>query len=106
MGQRANPMTIRTITVPVKDLDAATALYRSLLGTDPYMQQPYYVGFRPEGSPEIGLDPPGDVAGGAITHFPLGGLAAAVTTLTGWGASPERSAHDVGGGNLTATLRD
>jgi predicted enzyme related to lactoylglutathione lyase len=99
-------MTIRTITVPVKDLDAATALYRSLLGTDPYMQQPYYVGFRPEGSPEIGLDPHGDVAAGPITYFHVADIAAAVTTLTGLGASPERSAHDVGGGNLTATLRD
>jgi len=55
-------MAIRTITVPVKDLEAATALYTTLLGVDPYMASPYYVGFRPEGSPEVGLNPHGDLS--------------------------------------------
>jgi predicted enzyme related to lactoylglutathione lyase len=99
-------MTIRTITVPVKDLDAATKLYRTLLGTDPYVNQPYYVGFRPEGAPEIGLDPHGDVAAGPITYFHVTDIEATIASLTEAGATAERSPHDVGGGNLTATLRD
>ena len=99
-------MTIRTITVPVKDLDAATTLYKTLLGADPYIEQPYYVGFRPEGSPEIGLDPHGDVTAGPVTYYHVADIEASVAELTGLGASVERSPRDVGGGALTATLRD
>src|SRR3954447_24652808 len=99
-------MTIRTITIPVKDLPAATALYQALLGTEPYVDQPYYVGFRPEGSPEIGLDPHGDLAAGPVTYYHVSDINAAIAQLGGLGAAVEREPRDVGGGNLTATLRD
>jgi predicted enzyme related to lactoylglutathione lyase len=99
-------MTIRTITVPVKDLAAATELYKTLLGTDPYAEAPYYVGFRPEGSPEIGLDPHGDVTAGPVTFYSVADIEASIASLTGLGATTERSARDVGGGHLIATLRD
>ena len=99
-------MTIRTITVPVKDLEAATALYTALLGTEPYATSPYYVGFRPEGGPEIGLDPHGDVTAGPVTYYHVDDVEAAVERLTGQGATVERSPHDVGGGTIIATLRD
>jgi len=98
-------MTIRTITVPVKDLQVATKLYTSLLGVGPYIDQPYYVGFRPEGSPEIGLDPHGDVAAGPVAYHHVDDIEAAIAMLTGKGAGVERSPHDVGG-PLIATLRD
>jgi predicted enzyme related to lactoylglutathione lyase len=99
-------MTIRTITVPVKDLGAATALYRALLGTDPYTEAPYYGGFRPDGMPEIGLDPNGDLATGPITYYQVGDISATIAQLTDLGATVEREPRDVGDGNLTATLRD
>jgi predicted enzyme related to lactoylglutathione lyase len=99
-------MTIRTITVPVKDLAVATELYKKLLGTDPYAEAPYYVGFRPEGSPEIGLDPHGDVTAGPITYYAVDDIEASAAALTGLGATTERSPRDVGGGHLIATLRD
>jgi predicted enzyme related to lactoylglutathione lyase len=99
-------MTVRTITIPVKDLAAATAVYRTLLGAEPYIEQPYYVGFRPEGSPEIGLDPHGDVTAGPIVYHHVSGIEATIAELTGAGASLDKPARDVGGGNLTATLRD
>jgi predicted enzyme related to lactoylglutathione lyase len=97
---------VRTITVPVTDLDAAKSLYRTLLGTDPYVDQPYYVGFRPEDAPEVGLDPHGDVAAGPITYWHTADLAASMAALTAAGATPERSPHDVGDGALIATVRD
>jgi predicted enzyme related to lactoylglutathione lyase len=98
-------MTIRTITVPVKDLEAATALYRTLLGTEPYAESPYYVGFRPENTPEIGLDPHGDVAAGPIAYHQVDDIEAKIAALTGQGATVERSPHDVGG-PVIATMRD
>jgi predicted enzyme related to lactoylglutathione lyase len=99
---------IRTITIPVKDLDAAKALYTTLLGVEPYADAPYYVGFRPEGSPEIGLDPNGHASGmtGPITYYHVDDAAAAVAALVEAGAQEDKPIRDVGGGNLTATVRD
>jgi predicted enzyme related to lactoylglutathione lyase len=105
---REKTMTIRTITIPVKDLDAAKAVYTTLLGVEPYMEQPYYVGYRPEGAPEVGLDPNGHAQGstGPITYWHVDDAAAAVAALVVAGASEQQAVRDVGGGNLTATVRD
>lgn len=37
---------VKTIIYSVKDLARAKALYRELLGVEPYGDQPYYVGFK------------------------------------------------------------
>jgi predicted enzyme related to lactoylglutathione lyase len=99
---------IRTITIPVKDLDAANALYRTLLGVEPYADQPYYVGFRPEGAPEIGLDPNGHAQGmtGPVTYWHVDDIAAAIAELLAAGAAEQQPVRDVGGGTLIATVRD
>src|SRR5690348_9779693 len=99
-------MAIRTITVPVKDLDAATALYTKLLGVEPYMASPYYVGFRPEDHPEGGINLRGHLSAGPITYYHVDDINATVTTLTAAGATVEQEPRDVGGGGLTAHLRD
>ena len=36
---------VKTIIYPVKDLAKARTLYGTLLGVEPYMEEPYYVGF-------------------------------------------------------------
>ena len=36
---------LKTIVYPVKDLAAAKSLFAELLGVEPYVDQPYYVGF-------------------------------------------------------------
>jgi predicted enzyme related to lactoylglutathione lyase len=99
---------IRTITIPVRDLGAATALYTTLLGVKPYVDQPYYVGFRPEGAPEVGLDPNGHAQGltGPITYWRVDDVKAALATLTEAGATEQQPVRDVGGGHLTASVRD
>jgi catechol 2,3-dioxygenase-like lactoylglutathione lyase family enzyme len=53
---------IKTIMCPVTDLAKAKALYDTLLGVEPYMDEPYYVGFNVEGQ-DIGLDPRGKSKG-------------------------------------------
>ena len=45
---------VRLVVYPVRDLAAATALYKTLLGIEPYAAAPYYVGFRVDGQ-EIGV---------------------------------------------------
>ena len=98
-------MPIRTITVPVKDLDAAKALYTRLLGTDPYVDAPYYVGFRPDNAPELGLDPHGDVAAGPVVFWHVDDIEAELAAHLAAGATEEHTVRDVGG-PLIATLRD
>ena len=62
---------ITLLVYPVKDLTQAKALYSTLLGVEPYVDQPYYVGYR-VGDQEIGLDPNGhDKARNCGKTFPM-----------------------------------
>jgi catechol 2,3-dioxygenase-like lactoylglutathione lyase family enzyme len=51
--------------VPVKDIARAKALYNDLLGVEPIMDQPHYVGDR-VGGQDVGLDPNGHSKGMTI----------------------------------------
>jgi predicted enzyme related to lactoylglutathione lyase len=95
---------VKTIVVPVKDLAAAKALYSRLLGTEPYLDAPYYVGFRAAGQ-ELGLDPNGHQHG-ATAYWTVDDIKASVADLLGAGAQEVEAVKDVGGGRLIATLRD
>src|SRR5438477_149334 len=47
---------IKTIIYPAKDIARAKALFSRLLGVEPFIDSPYYVGFK-VGDQDIGLDP-------------------------------------------------
>ena len=49
---------IKTVLYPVSDLDKTKALYAALLGVDPQVDSPHYVGFDAKGQ-HIGLVPRG-----------------------------------------------
>ena len=80
--------TIRSLVIPVSDLDAAKAVYNALLGA-PHTDEPYYVGYNVDGF-EIALAP-GDVAGGPVAYADVEDLDATRETLLATGAT-ERSA--------------
>lgn len=80
--------TIRSLVIPVSDLDAAKAVYTALLGA-PHTDQPYYVGYDVDGF-EVGLAP-GNVAGGPVVYADVEDLDATRAILLAAGAS-ERSA--------------
>ena len=80
--------TIRSLVIPVSDLDAAKAVYRALLGA-PHTDQPYYVGYNVDGF-EVSLAP-GDVAAGPVAFADVEDLDATRATLLAAGAT-ERSA--------------
>ena len=80
--------TIRSLVIPVSDLDAAKAVYTALLGA-PHTDQPYYVGYNVDGF-EVSLAP-GDVAGGPVAYADVEDLDATRATLLAAGAT-ERSA--------------
>jgi len=80
--------TIRSLVVPVSDLDAAKAVYTALLGA-PHTDQAYYVGYNVEGF-EVALAP-GEGAGGPVAYADVEDLDATRETLLAAGAT-ERSA--------------
>lgn len=80
--------TIRSLVIPVSDLDAAKAVYTALLGA-PHTDQPYYVGYNVDGF-EVALNPD-DVSGGPVPFADVEDLDATRATLLAAGAT-ERSA--------------
>jgi hypothetical protein len=47
---------VKLIVYPAKDVEAAKIFFSTFLGVGPYVESPYYVGFR-VGDQEVGLDP-------------------------------------------------
>jgi predicted enzyme related to lactoylglutathione lyase len=98
---------VRLLVYPVKDLARAKTLYSRLLGTEPYADAAYYVGFR-VGDQEIGLDPNGHSKGqtGPIGYWEVDDIRQSVQQLLDAGAETQQDVKDVGGGRQTAWLKD
>lgn len=98
---------ISVLVYPVQDLETSTAIFTALLGTEPYVAQPYYVGFR-VGDLEVGLDPNGHRQGqtGPVAYALVHDVEAGLKELAAAGAEPLQEPHDVGGGTLIATVKD
>ncbi|HZC70533.1 MAG TPA: VOC family protein [Jatrophihabitans sp.] len=94
---------MQLVVFPAKDLDAAKRLFTTLLGTDPYADQPYYVGYR-AGDVEIGLDPNG--TDGPICYWEVDDIDATLKSLEAAGAAIRQPPHEVGGGKQVATVTD
>lgn len=92
------------IVYPTKDIAKARQLFTTLLGVEPYVDQPYYVGFRTDAR-EIGLDPQGS-SSGPIAYWDTDDVAASVAELTGAGWQVTSEPRDVGRGLLVAQLSD
>jgi predicted enzyme related to lactoylglutathione lyase len=100
-------MTASSIVIPVKDVAAATAFYRTVFGADPHTETPYYVGFNLDGL-EIGLNPHGHATGliGPTAYHATDDIEAAVAALVTAGAEVVSPATDVGGGTTVAVVAD
>ncbi|HSJ09466.1 MAG TPA: VOC family protein [Longimicrobiales bacterium] len=93
----------------VADLDAAKRWYADLLGTQPYFDEPFYVGFD-VGGYELGLNPdtskvqPG--RGGAVLYWGVTDADAVFARLLELGATEVEAVSDVGGGIRVAIVED
>ena len=98
---------IKLITYPVKDAARAKALYARLLGVEPYVDQPYYTGFR-LGDLEIGLDPNGHARGmtGPIAYVNVKDIKQSLQAALDAGGQTQQEIKDVGGGRLIAWVKD
>ena len=98
---------MNTVVVPVRDVGAAKALYEALLGQPPYVDQPYYVGYRLADT-EVGLDPNGHAHGmtGPVSYWDVDDLEKTAASLVEAGGTVASPARDVGGGMLVAIVAD
>jgi predicted enzyme related to lactoylglutathione lyase len=97
----------RTIIFPVSDLAKAKVVFTALLGAEPEMDQPYYVGYKAAGQ-DVGLDPNGHQKGmtGPVTYHHVTDIQATHAALVEAGATPNDKISDVGGGRLVGSVKD
>ena len=95
--------TIRSLVIPVSDLDAAKAVYTALLGA-PHTDQPYYVGYNVDGF-EVSLAP-GDVAGGPVAYADVEDLDGTRETLLAAGATERNAPRKVAPETRVCVLTD
>jgi len=91
------------IVYPVTDLEKAKAFYGAYLGVEPYVDGPYYVGYK-VGDQEVGLDPNSTV--GPIAYIDVADIKASVQAMTELGAETVKDITDVGGGLLVAQVKN
>jgi predicted enzyme related to lactoylglutathione lyase len=97
---------LRTAIYPVGDLAKAKAWYAQVVGSQPYFDQPFYVGFS-VGGYELGLVPDGTP--GVAGPQPLWGVAnadEAYRRLVSLGATSLEPVTEVGEGIKVAAVKD
>ncbi len=94
---------IRSLVIPVSDLDATKRLYTTLLG-EPHTDTPYYVGYNVDGF-EVALAP-GDVSGGPVAYADVEDLEAVRDTLLAAGATERDAVRQVGPGSRICVIAD
>jgi len=94
---------IRSLVIPVSDLDATKRVYTTLLG-EPHTDTPYYVGYNVDGF-EVALAP-GDVAGGPVAYADVDDLDAARATLLEAGATERTAPQKIGPQGRVCVLED
>jgi catechol 2,3-dioxygenase-like lactoylglutathione lyase family enzyme len=96
---------LRTVVYPAPDLEAAKAWWTSVLGVEPYFDQPFYVGYN-VGGYELALDPDGDPAEGQIVYWGVDDAAEAEKRLLASGSESHSACREVGGGIEVAIVRN
>lgn len=98
---------IKLVVYPTSDVAASKALFATFLGTEPYVDGPYYVGFK-IGDLEVGLNPNAHKDGIAtpIGYVDVEDIKASLKELLDAGTKTQQDIKDVGGGLLVASVKD
>jgi len=97
---------LRTVIYGVPDITRAKEWYAKAFGTEPYFDEPFYVGFNIGGF-ELGLHPDSPSgAGGTTAYWGVENAAEAVERLSSLGATVDSPPRDVGEGIKVATVLD
>jgi len=95
---------IKTIIYPVGDVAQAKAVFKKLLGVEPYADQPYYVGFR-IGDQDMGLVPKTDDTG-MTAFYHVDDIKNSLQILLDADAKIIQNVKNVGGTRLIASAKD
>jgi predicted enzyme related to lactoylglutathione lyase len=97
---------LRTAIYPIPDLARGKEWYRSVLGQDPYFDEPFYVGFSIGGF-ELGLIPDGEPGvSGVQVYWGTEDAEAELARLLKLGATIHEPIKDVGEGIKVASVFD
>ncbi len=99
---------LRTTVYKVSNLDEAKAWYSRVFETEPYFDQPFYVGYN-IGGYELGLVPDEKNDGktdGVVTYWGVADVHEVLGKLLAAGASSYEDPADVGDGILLAAAKD
>ncbi len=100
---------LRTTIYKVSDLKAAKEWYGAMFDTQPYFDEPFYVGFD-IGGYELGLQPVAstdtDKTEGVVTYWGVEDIQAVFRQFTEAGATLHEEIKEVGGGILVASVKD
>lgn len=110
MPQRPpNILGLRTVIYKVADLSVAKKWFAQAFDTEPYFNEPYYVGYN-IGGYELGLQPDDNATHGktesVVTYWGVNDITTAYTHIISLGAREHEPPHDVGGGIEVASLKD
>lgn len=86
---------IQLVAYPATDLAKAKKFFSTFLGTEPYVDAEYYVGYKTDDGHEIGLDPNGKTV---IAYVNTEDIEASLKELQDTGAEVVMQPTDVGGG--------
>lgn len=100
-----NVNAVDLITYPASDMPKAAKFFANLLGTEPYANTPYYVGFK-AGEMEIGLVSKAAGASEPIAYVTVADIRAALASLLAAGAQMGQDVKDVANGLLVASVKD
>jgi predicted enzyme related to lactoylglutathione lyase len=90
---------IQLVAYPVTDLEKSKKFFSTFLGTEPYADSEYYVGYKTDDGHEVGLDPNGKAV---IAYIDTDDIEASLKTLQDLGAEVAMQPTDVGGGLMIA----
>lgn len=97
---------LRTVGYKVPDLNAAKKWYTEAFETEPYFDEPFYVGFNIAGY-ELGLMPDEAVSGdNVITYWGVENIESEYYRMLDLGATEHEAPHGVGGDIAVASVKD
>ncbi len=98
---------VSLIIYPVADMDKAKQFFRELMGSDPYVDSPPYVGYKTaDGDMEIGLTRGKESDVRALPYWTVSDIAASIKALEAAGGTVVQAVTDVGYGLLVASVKD
>ena len=96
---------VSLVIYPASDVPKAKEFFTGLLGTDPYADSPYYVGFK-TGSVEIGITQKNPQSAGALVYVDVADIKSALDSVLAAGAEKVQDITDVAQGLLVASFKD